>query len=80
MTLWGVGGVSKNLQNITWGEGAGLAKMPVTFLIGNFTDTGGMFDNVLFDNSFGFVRQFKNRSFLGSFTVHKKVEIGINQT
>ncbi len=38
-------------------------------------DTGGMFDNVLFGNSFGFVRQFKNRSFLGSFTGHKKFKL-----
>ena len=30
----------------------------------------GMFDNVLFDNSFGFVRQLKNRLFLGHFFVH----------
>jgi hypothetical protein len=29
--------------------------------------TVGMFDNVLFDNSFDLVRQFKNRSFLGVF-------------
>jgi hypothetical protein len=29
-----------------------------------------MFDNSLFDNSFGFFRQLKNRSFLGPFFVH----------
>ncbi len=32
----------------------------------------GMFDNSQFDNSFGFVRLWKNRLFLGFFSVHKK--------
>ncbi len=40
---------------------------------------GVTFDNSFFDNSFVFLRQFKNMSFLGIFTVHKKVEIRINQ-
>jgi hypothetical protein len=39
-----------------------------------------MFDNSYFDNSFGFVRQFKNGSFLVHVLVHKKVEIRINRT
>ena len=30
----------------------------------------GMFDNVLFDNYLDFVRQLKNRLFLGHFFVH----------
>jgi hypothetical protein len=39
-----------------------------------------MFDNSFFDNCIDLVRQLKNRSFLGSFSVHKKVEIGISRT
>jgi hypothetical protein len=39
-----------------------------------------MFDNSYFNNSFGFVRQFKNGSFLVHVLVNKKVEIGNNQT
>ncbi len=45
-----------------------------TYLESNFSffphktmATVGMFDNVLFNNSFDLVRQFKNRSFLGVF-------------
>ncbi len=33
-----------------------------------------------FDNCFGFLRQCKDRSFLGTFTVHKKFEVRINRT
>ncbi len=40
----------------------------------------GMFDNSYFDNSFGFVRQFKNGSFQVHVLVHKKVKIRINRT
>ncbi len=43
-------------------------------------EAGATFDNSFFDNCFGFLRQFKNRSFLGIFTVHKKVEIRISQS
>jgi hypothetical protein len=39
-----------------------------------------MFDNSFFDNCFDLVQQLKNRSFLGPFSVYKKVEITINQT
>ncbi len=39
-----------------------------TYLNKNLTDdqneAGAAFDNSFFDNSFGFLRQFKNRSFL----------------
>jgi hypothetical protein len=42
------------------------------------TEAGVTFDNSFFDNSFVLLRQFKNRSFLGTFTVHKKVKIRIN--
>jgi hypothetical protein len=38
------------------------------------------FDNFFFNNSFDLVRQWKNRSFLGIFSVHKKVKISISQT
>ena len=34
------------------------------------TEAGATFDNSLFDNSFGFLRQFKNRSFLDPVFVH----------
>jgi len=44
------------------------------------SEAGVTFDNYFFDNSFVFLRQFKNRSFLGISTVHKKVEIRINRT
>ena len=33
-------------------------------------EAGAMFDNSFFDNSFGFLRQFKNRSFLDPVFVH----------
>ncbi len=35
-------------------------------------EAGATFDNSFFDNCFGFLRQCKDRSFLGTFTVHKK--------
>jgi hypothetical protein len=35
---------------------------------------------VTFDNCFVFLRQCKDRSFLGTFTVHKKVKIRINRS
>ncbi len=41
-------------------------------------EAGVTFDNSFFDNCFVFLRQCKDRSFLGSFTVHKKVKIRIN--
>ncbi len=44
------------------------------------TEAGVTFDNSFFNNSFVFLRQCKDRSFLGTFTVHKKVEIRINQS
>ena len=43
-------------------------------------EAGATFDNSFFDNCFVFLRQLKNRSFLDTFTVHKKVEIAINRT
>ncbi len=43
-------------------------------------EAGVTFDNSFFDNCFVFLRQCKDRSFLGSFTVHKKVEIRINRS
>ncbi len=43
-------------------------------------EAGVTFDNSFFDNSFIFLRQFKNRSFLDTFTLHKKVKIRINRT
>ncbi len=39
-----------------------------------------MFNNSFFDNCFDLVLQLKNRSFLGPFSVHKKVEISISRT
>ncbi len=33
-------------------------------------EAGATFDNSFFDNCFGFLRQCKNRSFLGSVFVH----------
>jgi hypothetical protein len=45
-----------------------------------FSEAGATFDNSFFDNCFGFLQQCKDRSFLGTFTVHKKVEVRINQT
>ncbi len=33
-------------------------------------EAGATFDNSFFDNSFGFLRQFKNRSFLDPVFVH----------
>ncbi len=52
-------------------------------VIGN--EAGATFDNSFFDNSFVFLRQFKNRSFLGSVFVHVTgrvflVEVRINQS
>jgi hypothetical protein len=44
------------------------------------TKAGVTFDNSFFDNSFVFLRQCKDRSFLGTFTVHKKVKIRINRS
>jgi hypothetical protein len=44
------------------------------------TEAGATFDNSFFDNYLDLVRQCKDRSFLGTFTVHKKVEIRINRT
>jgi hypothetical protein len=35
-----------------------------------FSEAGATFDNSFFDNSFGFLRQFKNRSFLDPVFVH----------
>jgi hypothetical protein len=35
----------------------------------------GMFDNSYFDNSFSFVRQFKNGSFLVHVLIHKKSKL-----
>ncbi len=46
----------------------------------NMPEAGVTFDNSFFDNCFVFLRQCKDRSFLGTFTVHKKVEITINQS
>ncbi len=46
----------------------------------NCFEAGATFDNSFFNNCFGFLRQFKNRSFLGIFTVHKKVKIRINRS
>jgi hypothetical protein len=50
-------------------------------------EAGATFDNPFFDNSFGFLRQFKNRSFLDTVFVHvtgrKKVflvEVRINRS
>ncbi len=34
------------------------------------SEAGATFDNSFFDNSFGFLRQFKNRSFLDPVFVH----------
>ncbi len=34
------------------------------------SEAGATFNNSFFDNSFVFLRQFKNRSFLGSVFVH----------
>ena len=36
----------------------------------NSNEAGATFDNSFFDNSLVFLRQFKNRSFLGSVFVH----------
>jgi hypothetical protein len=41
--------------------------------LGLLGEAGATFDNSFFDNSFGFLQQCKDRSFLGTFTVHKKV-------
>ena len=41
------------------------------------TKAGATFDNSFFDNSFVFLRQFKNRSFLGEVFL---VEVRINRT
>ncbi len=41
------------------------------------SEAGGMFDNSLFDNSFGFVRQFKNGLFKQHVLVHKKSKLEI---
>ena len=38
--------------------------------IDNKIEAGATFDNSFFDNCFGFLRQCKNRSFLGSVFVH----------
>ncbi len=43
-------------------------------------EAGATIDNSFFDNCLDLVRQLKNRLFLGTFTVHKKVEITINRT
>jgi hypothetical protein len=43
-------------------------------------EAGATFDNSFFDNCLDLVQQLKNRLFLGTFTVHKKVEITINRT
>ncbi len=37
---------------------------------GTRCEAGATFDNSFFDNSFGFLRQFKNRSFLDPVFVH----------
>jgi hypothetical protein len=42
-------------------------------------EAGATLDNSFFDNYFDLVQQLKNRSFLGSFSVHK-VEISISLT
>jgi hypothetical protein len=47
-------------------------------IIQNKTEAGVTFDNSFFNNCFDLVQQLKNRSFLGPFSVHKKVEITIN--
>ena len=36
----------------------------------SISEAGATFDNSFFDNSFGFLRQFKNRSFLDPVFVH----------
>ena len=44
-----------------------------------YFEAGATLDNSFFDNYFDIVQQLKNRSFLGSFSVHK-VEISISRT
>ena len=48
-------------------EREGLAKLWVYLQLGG---AGTTFDNSFFDNSFGFLRQFKNGSFLDPVFVH----------
>jgi hypothetical protein len=38
-------------------------------------EAGGTFNNSLFNNSFDFVLQLKNKSFLGTISVHKKLKL-----
>ncbi len=49
-------------------------------LIEGAVEAGVTFDNSFFDNCFVFLRQCKDRSYLGTFTLHKKVEIRINRS
>ena len=42
----------------------------VKFIFDVLNEAGATFDNSFFDNSFGFLRQFKNRSFLDPVFVH----------
>jgi hypothetical protein len=45
-----------------------------------YTEAGATLDDSFFDNCFDLARQLKKRSFLGPFSVHKKVEISISRT
>jgi hypothetical protein len=56
------------------------ASAPLFFFQPNPFEAGTTFGNSFFDNCFGFLRQCKDRSFLGTFTVHKKVEVRINRS
>ncbi len=42
----------------------------LTFFMGVICEAGATFDNSFFDNSFVFLRQLKNGSFLGPVFVH----------
>jgi hypothetical protein len=41
------------------------------------SEAGVMFDNSFLDNSFDLVEQWKNGSFLGIFSVHKKLKLAL---
>jgi hypothetical protein len=43
-------------------------------------EAGATFDNSFFDNSFGFLRQFKNGSFLDPVLYMSLVEVRINRS
>ncbi len=70
---------SQRFHNCSWKVSKHTSSIENNFWLLSF-EAGVTFGNSFFDNCFVFLRQCKDRLFLGTFTVHKKVEVRINRS